>query len=126
MPHDRFYGMAAAEIAEQRPDRDLFARAYAMALGDSEKTKAIYIGIRAERLEEEAAQAARREAEAERARVQREAVARTRAFPQKVDVPSSREGVAPKEESTVFTDPHMGKAVQAMRDALAASKFQNG
>jgi hypothetical protein len=52
MPHDRFYGIAAEEIARHEVDKDLMARAYAMALGDAEKTKAIYIGIRAERLEE--------------------------------------------------------------------------
>lgn len=53
MAHDRFYGLAAEEIAQQRVDKDLFARAYAAALGDGEKSKAIYIGIRAERLEQE-------------------------------------------------------------------------
>ena len=52
MPHDRFYGIAAEEIARHEVDKDLMARAYAMALGDADKTKAIYIGIRAERLEQ--------------------------------------------------------------------------
>lgn len=52
MPHDRFYGIAAEEVARQEVDKDLFARAFALALGDPEKTKAIYIGFRAERLEE--------------------------------------------------------------------------
>jgi hypothetical protein len=45
MPHDRFYGIAAEELARQEIDKDLFARAYAIALGDAEKTKALCIGI---------------------------------------------------------------------------------
>lgn len=52
MPHDHFYGIAAEEIARHEFDKDLMARAYAIALGDAEKTKAVYISIRAERLDE--------------------------------------------------------------------------
>jgi hypothetical protein len=127
MPHDRFYGFAAAELAEQRPDRDLFARAYAMALGDAEKTKAIYIGIRAERLEEEAIDAAHREAAIEKTRVQQErerakrkaADAPKRSLPEKVEA-------CPPLLPTTFTDPEIARAVQAMREALAASAFRKG
>lgn len=68
MPLDRYYGIAAEEVACQDVDKDLFARAFASALGDPEKTKAIYIGMRAERLEqmalEMAANRAREEADA--------------------------------------------------------------
>jgi len=128
--------MAAAELAEQRPDRDLFARAYAIAFGDPEKTKAVYIGIRAERLEEEAIEAAQREAEAEKVRIQRarekaqrEAyAARKKPLPQKVDIPppppKPKEKTAPP--SVSFSDPEIAKAVQAMRDALAVSGRKNG
>jgi len=136
MPHDRFYGIAAAELAEQRPDRDLLARAYALALGDPDKSKAIYIGIRAERLEEEAMETARRDAELERLRIQRERerareeakAPRKQPLPQKVDLPAARPKVqeAPKPEAMMFSDPEIAKAVQAMRDALAASGGRKG
>jgi hypothetical protein len=66
MPHERFYGLAAAEIAERRPDCDLLAKAYAVAGGNAEKTKALYIGMRAEELEKEAKASDMRAARAER------------------------------------------------------------
>ena len=77
MLHDRFYGIAAEEIARQEVDKDLFARAFAMALGDPEKTKAIYITIRAERLEELAGEmaAVRAKEEVERKNREREMAA---------------------------------------------------
>ncbi len=150
MPEDRYYGIAAAEVAEQRPDRDLFARAYAIALGDPEKTKAVYIGIRAERLQEEADVRAQREAERKRVeaqkekeRLQREKDAQSqRTFPQKLNIPTpqppqpkvqskppciSRE---PTPKATPpqpqFYDPEIERAVKAMREALDASKFSKG
>lgn len=51
MPHDRFFGMAAEELSNGRFDRDLFARCYSKASGNSEKAKAIYIAVRADRIE---------------------------------------------------------------------------
>lgn len=72
MPHDRFYGIAAEEIARHEVDKDLMARAYAMALGDAEKTKAIYIGVRAERLEELACELVEEHQRAEEARQREE------------------------------------------------------
>lgn len=87
MPHDRHYGLAAQELAEQRPDRDLFAKAYALALGDAQKTKAIYIRERAPRLEleerksaekseQEARRFAAKTAEIEKARLSQEKAAK--------------------------------------------------
>jgi hypothetical protein len=72
MPHDRFYGIAAEEIARHEVDKDLMARAYAMALGDADKTKAIYIGIRAERLEQLACELVEERQRAEEERRQEE------------------------------------------------------
>ncbi len=72
MPHDRFYGIAAEEIARHEVDKDLMARAYAMALGDADKTKAIYIGIRAERLEQLACELVEERQRAEEQRRQEE------------------------------------------------------
>jgi len=120
MPLDRFYGIAAEELARQEIDKDLFARAYALALGDAEKTKAIYIGIRAERLEELAhalAEArARDEAEAKRREHSRQ---RSKAASQSAVVSPASEKPLPKPED--FTDPQMAAAVRAMLDALGAS-----
>jgi len=65
MPLDLFYGIAAEEINRQAFDKDLMARAFAMALGDGDKTRAIYIGIRAERLEEQAREVDRAQQAAE-------------------------------------------------------------
>lgn len=122
MPHDRFYGIAAEELARQEIDKDLFARAYALALGDAEKTKAIYIGIRAERLEELAhalaESRARDEAEAKR-REREYSRQRSKTVSASTVPPPAPEKPLPKPED--FTDPQMAAAVRAMLDALGAS-----
>lgn len=126
MPHDRFYGNAAAELSEQKPDRDLFARAYALALGDPEKTKAIYIGIRAARLEEEAIAAAAREAEIKKSYLQQE---RERAKRKSSHLEASsplKFAEPPSDTASIFNENEIAKAVQAMREALAASRFGRG
>ncbi len=46
--------MAAREIAEQQFSQPLMAKAYAIALGDPDKTRALYIGMRADQLKQEA------------------------------------------------------------------------
>jgi hypothetical protein len=79
MPADRFFGAAAEELASGNFDRDLFARCYAIALGDSEKSKAVYIAARAERLEKMwvlMSETAEKMAKEEAKRIQREAKAR--------------------------------------------------
>jgi hypothetical protein len=55
MNDENYYGIAAREIVERRYDSALMAKAYALALGDPDKTRAFYIGLRADRLKEEAA-----------------------------------------------------------------------
>ena len=60
MVHNKYYEIAAEEVARQSVDKGLFARSYATALGDAEKTKAIYIGLRAENLELQANEQAKR------------------------------------------------------------------
>ena len=142
MPHDRFYGIAAEEIARHEVDKDLMARAYAMALGDADKTKAIYIGIRAERLEQLAcelveerqrAEEERRQEEQRDARAAAEARAREARKQERdredekrrIDAAAAaarREAAKPKEKPLPnpedFTDPKMADAVRAMREAL--------
>ena len=92
MPHQRYYGLAAAEIAQQRPDRDLFAKAYASAMGDAEKTKALYIGMRAEQIEKEEQASAARAAMA-----REEAVAAQKRMDKEVQAKAVRSGQAQKE-----------------------------
>ncbi|MFA5263192.1 MAG: hypothetical protein WC378_05155 [Opitutaceae bacterium] len=147
MPHDRFYGLAAEEVARHEVDKDLFARAYAAALGDPEKTKAIYIGIRAERLEElarelvatserENKERQRREQEQARALVAaREKEDKERQMRER-EVLESRSVMAqpatkvtpmvtapehslPKSED--FSDPQLDAAIRRMLDALSVS-----
>ncbi len=55
MRDEEFYGIAALEIAEQRFSQPLMAKAYAHAVGDPEKTKALYVLMRAAQLKEEGA-----------------------------------------------------------------------
>ena len=124
MPHDRFYGIAAVEIAEHRADRDLLARAYALAVGDAEKTKAIYILIRAERLEQEDLEFVIREAQLKKEAAEREKRLVKKPLPQKINLPS-KELEKSQPHPVEFSDPEMAKAVKAMRDALAASKFKD-
>jgi hypothetical protein len=65
-----FYGAAAQELLSHQVNQALFAKAFALALGDAEKTKALYIGMRSDQLKEgavvEIAAAAQRAREAQR------------------------------------------------------------
>ena len=54
MRDEDFYGLAAREIAEQQFNQALMAKAYAFGLGDPDKTRGLYIGMRADQLKEEA------------------------------------------------------------------------
>lgn len=80
MRDEDFYGLAACEILEKTHSVGLMAKAYAAALGDAEKTKALYIGMRAEQLKVEfianqklaRANAKRQKIVEEEARVKRE------------------------------------------------------
>jgi TM2 domain-containing membrane protein YozV len=51
----RFYAQAMEELREKTVDRATFAKAYADALGDAEKTKALYVKHRADSLSMEEA-----------------------------------------------------------------------
>ena len=53
MRDEDFYGLAAMEIAEKRHSIPLMAKAYALALGDPDKTRALYIGMRADQIKAE-------------------------------------------------------------------------
>ena len=55
MRDEDFYGLAVREIVERTFIEALLAKAYALALGDPEKTKALYIRMRADQLKEKAA-----------------------------------------------------------------------
>jgi hypothetical protein len=48
---EMFYGMAAQELASNRPSTGLFAKANVEALGDAAKTNAIYIRLRVRALQ---------------------------------------------------------------------------
>lgn len=48
---EMFYGMAAQELASNRPSTGLFAKAKVEALGDAAKTNAIYIRLRVRALQ---------------------------------------------------------------------------
>ncbi|MBC7365424.1 MAG: hypothetical protein H7343_01215 [Undibacterium sp.] len=117
MPRDRFYGVAAEELTSHSADKDLFARAYAMALGDADKTKTIYIGIRAERLEllahEQAAENEKKISAQKTADKRREA----HFFKQPI-----LHKPLPKPED--FSDPKMAEAVRAMIAALGVSEWR--
>ena len=52
-----FYGAAAEELAVGDVDKSIMAKAYALAIGDGEKTKALFIGFRADQFKEQAAAA---------------------------------------------------------------------
>jgi hypothetical protein len=54
MKDEDFYGIAARELATRNHSEALMAKAYALALGDPEKTKSLYIGLRADQLKIEA------------------------------------------------------------------------
>ena len=148
MPHDRFFGIAAQELADASFDRDLCARCYATALGDAEKTKALYIAIRAERLEElalEMAKAARENLEAARARAELEAKEKSRQDRERDKAARrsqeeairiknaeedrrmwrSTETKPPLSKGVQFSDPSVQTAVDAMREALRASGWKN-
>lgn len=129
MPHDRFYGIAAEEVSRQEVDKDLFARAYAIALGDPEKTKAIYIGIRAERLEELAEWALQAEIKAAK-----DEEARARKFRAEQEIHEretkereAKERAAKRQNDTPILDSmedaQVPDSVKAMREALKATKW---
>jgi len=99
------------------------ARAYAMALGDAEKTKALYIGMRAQRMEDEAVAASRREAQLQKDRAKQ---AKAQAKLQRTAKPSSQGIGQLAEPKTMDMSPEeTARAVKAMREALAASGFKD-
>jgi hypothetical protein len=55
MNDEYFYGLAADELTTRTHSEALMAKAYALAMGDSDKARALYIGLRADQLKDEAA-----------------------------------------------------------------------
>lgn len=90
MRDEDFYGLAAREISERQFSQPLMAKAYALALGDPDKTRALYIGMRADQLKEEAATAAREAQAREKLRSSAEQAAREKAERQRVAAEKAR------------------------------------
>jgi hypothetical protein len=90
MRDETFYGLAAREIAERQFNQALMAKAYALALGDPDKTRALYIGMRADQLKEEASILAVNARARERQRKAAEDVAREEAERQRVAAEKKR------------------------------------
>jgi hypothetical protein len=63
MNNDEFYQQAAREIAEDRVQQGLMAKACALTDGDQERTRAFYMRLRAEELQQDALAAARKRIE---------------------------------------------------------------
>jgi DNA-directed RNA polymerase subunit K/omega len=101
MADEKYYGMAAKEIAAGTYDPDIMAKAFALALGETAKTHAIYIGMRAERL-------------ASTAKAQHQVAARESS-------PVGRLPAKPLPKPEDFADPRAAAAVRAMLDALKVS-----
>lgn len=66
MRDEDYYGLAALEITERRFDHPLMAKAFAHALGNANKTRALYIRMRADQLKKEATTLAREARKRER------------------------------------------------------------
>ena len=69
MAEQKFYDQVAEEIERKQLDNGLWVRAFSLSLGDDAKARAIYIGLRVERLqvEQDAKAASARAASAARA-----------------------------------------------------------
>lgn len=63
---DEYYEIAGQEVANQSVAKGTMARAFSEALGDKDKTVALYIKLRVEDLKRERDEALRKKAEAER------------------------------------------------------------
>lgn len=63
-----FYEKAASELADKTADRGLFAKAFSLSMGDTAKTKALYIQFRVEQLTSQATERAAAEAKVARER----------------------------------------------------------
>ena len=73
MRDEDFYGLALREVTEHQFSQPLMAKAYALALGDPDKTRALYIGMRADQLKAEAVTAIALERERQK-RLERERI----------------------------------------------------
>ena len=72
MDEQAFYNQVAHEIERKQLDNGLWVRAFALALGDDSKARAIYIALRVERLQLEQVAKAEAARQAEAARTERQ------------------------------------------------------
>lgn len=131
MIDERFYGIAANEVSNQNVDQSLFAKCFAQALGEADKTKALYISARAERLAKvdqlERERSIRQEKERKVADKRREKEAKRHRFDAleaklRASTGRSNEGAKgrPLPNPDDFSDPKHAEAVRKMLAALKA------